>query len=195
MFTSKRERNLWALAFLVTCTIFATLGIAQSLAHWLIDRDLIDATFGLGMFLVCGAILLLGIKARPSWLQVGIAAGIIAVYLIVFARMAIPEERSHLIEYSVLALLIFEALRERKASGQTVLSNPCVWPFGKTLWWSGGLAFLISSSIGVLDEVVQFFIPGRVFDVRDIVFNVLASAMAVGGVLVLTQIRQWQQSQ
>ena len=169
---------MWGLTALTIVTIFATLGLARSLANWLNQQGWADATFGLGMVLVCGAIVLVGLKVRPRMLEIGIALGIIAVYLIVFARMTIPAERTHLIEYSVLALLMNEALVERKANGRRV-PMPAL------------AAFLASSTIGVLDEAVQFLIPGRYFDGRDIVFNVLASLMAVGGILILTHTRNW----
>ena len=42
------------------------------------------------------------------------------------------------------------------------------------------VAILATSALGLLDECLQLFVPSRVFDPRDILFNVLAGALAVG---------------
>ena len=93
------------------------------------------------------------------------ALGVAAVYLMVFARMGIPE-RSHLFEYSVLAVFIYEALLERANQGRRV-PVPAL------------LAFLATSLFGVFDECIQAILPSRVFELQDILFNVLAAVMAV----------------
>lgn len=41
------------------------------------------------------------------------------------------------------------------------------------------LAIVIAALVGVLDECIQAFLPNRVFDPLDILFNVLAAVMAV----------------
>lgn len=89
-----------------------------------------------------------------------------AAYLLVFVRMSIPTERSHLIEYGVVALFMYEALKERARHGHRI-------PF------VGLLTILATGLIGVVDECVQLFLPGRMFDYRDMLFNVLAGTMAV----------------
>ncbi len=44
----------------------------------------------------------LGFSVRPGGVEVGIALGVITVYVLVFVRMAIPEERTHVVEYGVV---------------------------------------------------------------------------------------------
>jgi hypothetical protein len=61
-----------------------------------------------------------GLNSRPGGLEIVIALGIVAVYLMVFTRITILEERTHLIEYSVLAVFIHEALLERRNQGKRV---------------------------------------------------------------------------
>lgn len=112
-FTSSRERRLWGWALVVVVGIYATLGVAQVWAEMLRDRNLLDAGFVVGMVLVVVAILVQGLRARPGGFEIGVALGVVGAYLILFLRLAIPEARSHLIEYSVVALLIHEALLER----------------------------------------------------------------------------------
>ena len=81
------------------------------------------------------------------------------VYLMVLLRMALAE-RSHLIEYGVVASFIYEAL-----------------------------AVLATGAVGVLDEGIQVFLPSRVFDPVDMLFNALAGVMAVLVRVVLARVR------
>jgi VanZ family protein len=52
------------------------------------------------------------------------------------------------------------------------------------------LALLISFLIGVFDECVQIFIPRRVFDMADFLFNGLAAVIAIGASLLWQWIRK-----
>lgn len=166
LFASLRERRLWAWALAVVVGIFSTLGLARTLADELRNRDLLDTTFAWGALMILAAVVALGLKIRPGGAEIGIALGAIAVYLMVFLRMGIPEERTHLIEYSVLAVFIYEALKERAGQGRRVPA-PAV------------LAFAATAAVGTFDEVIQAVLPSRVFDPIDIGFNVLAGFMAV----------------
>ncbi len=45
-------------------------------------------------------------------------------------------------------------------------------------------------ALGLLDECLQLFVPSRVFDPWDILFNVLAGALAVGASVALGWARR-----
>ena len=47
-----------------------------------------------------------------------------------------------------------------------------------------------NSAFGWLDEGIQWLLPGRVYDLRDVGFNALAAAMAVFGRLALAWARR-----
>ena len=165
-FSSARERRLWAWTFAVLVAIFSSLGLARTLADVLHNSGLDASLFLLGCFLVLATVVTEGLKTRPGGTEIGVALGVAAAYIMIFVRMASPVERSHLVEYGVVAVFIYEALLERASQGRRV-STPAFF------------AIMATSLIGVLDEFVQKFIPGRVFDYEDIIFNVLASVMAV----------------
>lgn len=165
-FTSARECRLWLWTAVVLLAIYATLGLAQTLAGALRDRGLIEAGFWLGLWLIAGAIIAQALRMQLSRLEIGIGLGIAGAYLIAMLRLAIPEERSHLIEYSVVAILIHQALLERQQNGRPVFSP-------------GLLAIVLTAVLGFVDEGIQLFLPNRFFDIRDIVFNALAGLMAV----------------
>lgn len=178
-FSSPRERRLWGWTLAVVAAIYSTLGWAPALAKFLRDRGLLDGLFVLGLILIGAAILTQALKVRPHGTEIGVALGIVATYLLVFVRMAIPEERAHLIEYSVVAIFVKEALTERASQGRRV-PVPAL------------LAILTTALVGLLDECIQAFLPIRVFDYRDILFNGLAAVMAVAASVALTWARRWR---
>ena len=73
-------------------------------------------------------------------------------------------------------MLLYEALQER------ALSRPIRWV---PVW-----AFGLASILGAIDEAIQSFVPERYFDVRDIVFNVLAAAMALSARMAIGWVRE-----
>ncbi|MYB76255.1 MAG: VanZ family protein [Chloroflexi bacterium] len=181
LFASRRERRLWLWVLVVMVAIYATLGLAQRLAETLEERGLLD--FTVGLFLLCMllvglTILTQGLRVRPGGAEVAVFIGVATAYLLVLTRMTIPTERSHLIEYSIVGVLIHEALTERRSQGRRVPLPPM-------------LAVLATVALGALDEGIQWLLPNRVFDPVDILFNTLAGTMAVAGSVALTWARRW----
>jgi hypothetical protein len=73
-----------------------------------------------------------------------------------------PAERLHLIEYGLLAYLLYKALRLDFPSGKAYI-------FG----------FLIASGFGLLDELIQHILPNRVYETRDAMTNMLAAGLGL----------------
>jgi len=174
VFSSNRERRLWTWVLIVVVTIFATLELTATLVGQ-VDEGLLALAFLLCLIMVGLTIVTQGLAVRPGGVEIGVTGGIIAVYVLLGVRMAIPE-RSHLMEYGVLAVLVYEAIHERLANERHV-------PFPNLF------AFLIPSAIGVLDESIQAILPNRTFDWQDIIFNVLAALAAVLGMMVMRWAR------
>ena len=97
----------------VVATIYSTLGLTGRLAGTLRDAELLSAFFALGMALIGVAIAVQGLLSRPGSAEVAVALGVAAACFMVFVRMGSLEERTHLIEYGIVALLIHAALNER----------------------------------------------------------------------------------
>ena len=176
-FSSHRERRLWACTAAVIAAIYATLGLARRLADALSGTGLGEGLFILACLLVLGAVVTQGLTRRPRGMEIGVLLGVAAAYVLVFSRMAVPTERSHLVEYGVVALLVHEALRERAANGRKV-PLPAL------------LAVLTTVLAGALDECIQWFLPSRVFDPMDMLFNAFAAVMAVAANLALGWARR-----
>lgn len=166
MFTSNRERRLWTWTLTVVVAILATLGLARSLADAVGETAWSVPLFIIACLLVLATILTQGLRVRPSGAELCVALGVVAAYILVFVRMTIATERSHLVEYGVVAVFVYEALLERTSQGRQV-------PFPALL------AVVGTSLLGILDESIQWMLPSRVFELQDILFNVLAAVMAV----------------
>ena len=176
-FTSLREKHLWLWALALVIAIYATLGLAGTLADVLRDRNLLDASFGFGLLVVVAVIIGSGIRRKPGKREFWVAAGVVTVYGFAILRMGIgPEERTHLIEYGIVAVLVYQALLERRRNGRDV-------------WYPALLAIVSTSLVGVVDELIQAVLPNRVFDIRDMGFNALAALMAVTGSAIVAGVR------
>ena len=177
-FSSARERRLWIWTGAAVAAIYSTIPLAGSLIRVMPDNNQAGFLFIVAMILIGATIILEGLKIRLSGAEIGIALGIVAVYLLAIARLGISvAERSHLIEYGVVAVFIHQALLERASQGRHV-RLPAL------------LAILVTTVIGVLDECLQFFMPNRVFDPIDMGQNFLAAFTAVLASVVLAWARQ-----
>jgi len=176
-FTSERERRLWLLVAAAVALIYGTLAVAPTVAAFLRSRALLGGAFIAGVILIGLAILLLGAGTRPRPIQVGIVLGLVAVLMLAPIRIALPEERTHLIEYGVIALIVYEALTERIRNGRTVRARFLI-------------ALSITGAFGIGDELIQWVLPNRVFDPEDIVVNLAAAAIALTGRVAVGRIRR-----
>lgn len=167
---------MWIWTLVVVAGIFATLGLAATLAKSLNNQALAAVLFLAGMFLVGVTVLTSGLQARPRGVEIAAGLGIAVVYGMLLFRLTIPE-RSHLIEYSVVAVFIFEAVTERKRNGRRVPA-PAL------------LTILLTTIIGTVDELIQLYLPSRHFDWYDILFNFLAALVAVVALLLLRYVRR-----
>ncbi len=71
-----------------------------------------------------------------------------------------PEEAVHFLEYGLLGFFLFRALSLSIRDKSIYLT-----------------AFLIGSLVGIIDEVLQWAMPGRYFDFRDAGLNALATGL------------------
>jgi hypothetical protein len=101
--------------------------------------------------------------ADIAWLAAVTAVAIRWAYRL----MGQPEEAVHLLEYGVLGILLYPVLAER-------IPDPTVYV----------AAILIGILVGTVDELIQWLVPGRFWDFRDIVLN--------GGAVALVQIAVWR---
>jgi len=176
LFTSSREKRFWLYALIVLVAILSTLFLGRPLQEMLRNQNIQAIFFLIGMVLTGATIIIHGLKVRPSKTELVIWVGLAAVYIMFVFRLGVPE-RSHLMEYSVLAIFIHKAFIERLSPKSQILM-PAL------------LALIVSIIIGVFDEVIQMFLPNRVFDRLDILFNSFAALLAISASIALQWVRK-----
>ncbi len=159
MKTPKFSSEFLTLALIYLAFIYASLPWARSFLNRLYQICSVKE-LGLVANLWLAAIALWIVLSL--WKRMGLLAlpFLLASFGLLFYgwHLSRPEEKVHLVEYALLGLLW-----ERSFTGP------------KGLW----LAFFLVTVSGILDEVIQYFLPNRVFDPRDIVMNVTSGVFGV----------------
>jgi VanZ family protein len=176
-FSSDRERRLWIWTLAVVLAIYSTLGLAGTLAETLLARGKLDLAYVVSFLCVILAIAGTALRKRPDRREVWLVLGMSAVFVMVVVRMGIgPAERTHLFEYGLVAVLIYQALTERARNGRKV-------PFPAVV------TVVVTSALGWIDEGIQALLPNRVYDLRDVGTNAFAAVMATLASVVLAWAR------
>ncbi len=180
--TSNRERQLWIWTLVIVVAIYSTLGLQGKMAALLRDLDLLVSIYIFLLIIMVLAIISSGLKRRIGRFEIWVILGIMAVYGMLMVRLFLsPEERTHLFEYGLVGVLIYQALLERK---RNVHGH----------WSPAVIAILMAGLLGWLDEGIQAILPNRVYDIRDVGFNALAGLMAILASLILAWAKQFRQN-
>jgi hypothetical protein len=156
-----REKRLWAAAAVCLAAIYAAIFFARRIVDFLRARGELRWVV-LGVFAATAVIVLWRVvRSRPGWREIAAVAACGVLYALVLSRLERHEERLHFLEYGLFAGLVEAALRERGVKG------------------AGALAVAVTFAAGWLDEGIQGRVPGRVYDLRDVGFNLVAGILAV----------------
>ena len=93
-------------------------------------------------------------------------------YWIGLQMIKLPVEKLHFLEYSILAVLVFRLLRHLRKGVSVYI-------------WS---AFLVAL-LGLIDEVIQYYLPMRSYDLRDVLVNAIAGILGLGVIAFCFQPR------
>ncbi|MGI9319731.1 MAG: VanZ family protein [bacterium] len=159
----------WSYVIVGSLIIFCTIPVARSL------REMVREHIGIEYFLYFSMVLVLSagylglrnLHKRRLPLDARLCLFVIfAAFLgYVYTLRAIPEEAIHVAEYGILGLLVYRALSHRIHDISIYFA-----------------AFLVVGSIGIIDEYIQWLIPSRYFDLRDIRTNFIAGALTQVGI-------------
>lgn len=172
------EARLWVALAVLQLAIWSTLGPAERLATAEDGRLLLLLPTVATIAII--SVIWTGCRryGLPNLLELLAAAGLASALGMVLVRSGLPpHERTHLFEYGIVALVAYSALLVRRHSGRRTF-HP--WP----------AAFVLASSLGVIDELLQNFVPNRVFDPIDILFNTLSVVLALTSVAVMHGVRK-----
>ena len=156
----------WLLVILWALAIYVTIFFGRAIQSYVTGR------WGAGAFvLIVGASLLVGLLFAVGWMMRrdarSTALAWFILIVIVFAYAAgtyhlrhNPEEAVHFVEYGVLGLLVYRALTHTVRDRSIFLT-----------------AAVITACFGAVDECIQWLVPRRYFDYRDIWINVIGSSL------------------
>ena len=156
----------WLWVFLCTASILLIVPLARAVQNFTTARwgrsffgyvVLIAAAAG---FLGVLYVLVFRLKIRSPSNYIWILA-ITAVYVYVTLKLwERPEEAVHFLEYGLLGFFLFRALRFSIDD--------------KSIYLAG---FLAGSLAGIFDEILQWAVPNRLWDLRDVGLNALSSGL------------------
>ena len=149
---------LWSLIACYVTFIYSTLYIMRPVLNFLkmTLKGYLNLSVGI-MFLIILSLVLAHIisnRERYSVSQYLRFSFICCIYGFVIYILKLPEEQVHFIEYGILSALIYVALTHDINS--------------RSIYFISSLIVFV---FGAGDEVIQWALPNRVFDIRDIVMN------------------------
>jgi len=184
LFRSPSERFFWSAALALVGLTWSTLYWARLVAEQLRDRGWITATMWT-IFAAAGlGVLVLVTRQRPRWREVAVLAVFAAAYgVAVTTFLEQPEEALHFVQYGLVGGLFFAALAERcrHLPDSAWLNRPAV---------PAVLAFVLTVAAGWTDEGIQYLLPNRYYDLRDVAFNAAAGGLAIAGTAAWRWARQ-----
>jgi VanZ family protein len=160
--------KLWFQAFLCIAAILCTVPAARSIQKFVytsIGRSYI--TYAILFLIVSGLIALFSVlvfklktKNISQYIWLFLISGI---YVYFTLRLSpIPEEAAHFVEYGLLTFFVFRALSHRIRDKSVYVTT-----------------ILFVTFAGITDEFLQWLLPSRIWDYRDIGFNVVAAALFI----------------
>jgi len=169
----KKKFRAWLWVTLCSLAIFLIVPIARTIqnfvsAHWgrsLFGYAVLAAVGAVFLFLLYFLVFKLKIRSPSNYIWLTAVACLYVYFTLKLWR--VPEQAIHFLEYGVLGYFLFSALSLSIRD--------------KTIYL---VAFLSGSLVGIFDEILQWMIPERYFDFRDIGLN----ALAVG----LFQVALWK---
>lgn len=169
-----QERLYWTCVGMVVLAILLSLLVRPSWVTLIGSHDVQVALFVTGLLLTTLTVVIHGLKSSANKREWALLLGISAVYVMLLFRLGAPE-RTHLIEYSVLAIFLRMAFIEYKKRRTLKYPNLSAWASGV--------------AVGIIDEGLQLIVPHRTFDIEDIFFNVMAVTLAIVAALCINWFR------
>lgn len=154
----------WTIFLSYTLLIYCTLPIMPRIWIRFINNTgnlanyLAALVLGLIGFLLIGC-LIWQRKKIHSFIWLAILA---LFYALALSNLKLAIERIHFIEYGLLGIFAFRALRHS-------ISNKSLYVYSA----------LTVFCLGLIDERIQYVLPNRVYDTRDVVINGLAGILAL----------------
>ena len=159
----KSRKGRWLCALFFQAFLYGTLPVMPAVVAFLnnnINLELYISTlfgiFAAGLFFAAIRVFQKNIFCY-IWMLF-----LLAVYNFAIHHLYIIVERIHFIQYGILTFFVFHAL-DMSLDKQ----------------FSYSLSFLYITCSGCIDEIIQFYLPNRVCDFKDILLNAFAGILAL----------------
>jgi len=163
----------YSCAVIFTGIIYLTLPFARAMSNFLSGHDLLKITIYLSLFLFSfsGLIFIFRyIGFRP------VNFVFILLFFLAYGYIVqtydILVEKIHFVEYGILALLLYWALRSH-------VKSFLIYP----------LSLVIIFFIGWGDEGIQYLLPDRYYDLRDVILNALAGGLILVLIFIVETLK------
>ncbi|MCK5707312.1 MAG: VanZ family protein [Candidatus Aureabacteria bacterium] len=163
---NSQKKKYFAAVILYTLFIFIFTIFARDISNAFRKAGFLTITIYSG-FAISTVFIILYIKKNPHFFNVRSAAGLLFLTFLLASLLKTTEtieEKFHFLEFGILALIV------RKSAS---------WNFPVKLQYT--TAIIVTSLIGVLDELFQLILPSRFFDLRDIALNMISGIIAILG--------------
>ena len=156
-----------------TAAIYLTLPLARDISNFFREYNLLKY---LVFFIVIAFVAVccfrifryIGFKV----INVIIILSFFLVYLSIINSYDVIVEKIHFVEYGLLAYLVFDALKK-------MLPRNFLYP----------VTLIAVTLIGWGDEIIQHFLPDRVYDLRDVWLNALSGLLILLSILVVEKLK------
>ena len=164
----KRLIRDWTFLALCAATVLSTISLVRPMEEWLKSNGVLSILVVGPIVLIFFVLVILAIisLARPGQgraVRLFYLLNIAIAYFLLFQVLGkFPVERAHLVVYGAAGIL---ALR-------------VAWHYKRGIE-AYALAFTMTFFLGFMDEAIQYFTPGRVYDPRDVATDAISGLMGL----------------
>lgn len=159
-----KHKKAWLIVLLYTVFLYSTLYIMRPICSFLEKHTPFKLLVNIVVLICVGVLLYIFytlVHPKKMSLYLLVILGLLVGFFS-FRLIERPEEKMHFLEYGLLGFLVYRA----------------------SSFNFRGLVLLIFSLflvllLGFVDEVIQYFLPNRFYDKRDILLNWLASGLGL----------------
>lgn len=157
----------WGLALAFIALVYSTIPVFRTIWTRLSEHTQgANRHLGIIVVVVVGVAVVARVWRRvglTQWVPYAALVGVFAAYgYVLFTFSQFPAERLHLLEYGLVGVLLFRAL---------ALDLPCNRAYLAS--------FCLTVVIGVGDETIQWVLPQRFFELKDIQLNAVSAALGL----------------
>jgi VanZ family protein len=156
-----RHSKLWWAIWMYIILIYSTLPIMRHVLNFVkehLGRDHLLLIVNISLLVPTVLVLIFVVRkglGKILWVSIPLAATAYYVYF-----MKIPEERVHFLQYGLLGILVLTTVK-------------------KETWEGLLMALTVTVLVGCGDEFIQWLLPNRVGEIRDVMINAAASVLGV----------------